>query len=65
MLAAIHANDFQRLFAEDGIDTFVFRDGLIQVQGSATRRNATAEGHAGPPAPCNGIASRYMRSSNR
>jgi hypothetical protein len=32
MLAAIHANDFQRLFAEDGIDTFVFRDSLIQVQ---------------------------------
>ena len=32
MLAAIHANDFQRPFAEDGIDTSVFRDGLIQVQ---------------------------------
>jgi hypothetical protein len=32
MLAAIHANDLQRLFAEDDIDTFVFRDSLTQVQ---------------------------------
>jgi hypothetical protein len=31
-LGALRANDFPRLFAEDGIDTFVFRNGLIQMQ---------------------------------
>jgi len=32
MLAAIHANDFQRLSPKTASTRFVFRDGLIQVQ---------------------------------
>jgi hypothetical protein len=37
------AADAGATFADDGIDTFVFRDGLIRSRRSATRCSAAAE----------------------